>query len=114
MRNRVRRALRSVLASRAFARKQARVARRKTNRSLIEVEGVIKHVDPVGRELPVIVDGVCMNFFVPIQCTICMNDERVKLQLLQPQDRARLAYSVEHGITTAHSITVATFTAAPL
>jgi hypothetical protein len=73
---------------------------------LIATEGIIQHVDPVGRELPVLIDGVSMNFYVPLQCTICLNNSPVKMRLLQPMDRARLEYSVEHGISTAHSITV--------
>ena len=104
MRNRIRRALRAVLASQVITGRFRPSC--EFGADVREVEGVIQQVDPVGRELPVLVDGVAIQFFVPLHCNISLNDEPVKMRLLQPRDRARLAYSVEHGVTTALAITV--------
>jgi hypothetical protein len=106
MRNRIRRVLRAVLAAQTSPKSSMQNSRGPLDYALIATEGVIQQVDPVGRELPVLINGVSKNFYVPLQCTICLNDEPVKMRLLQPQDRARLEYSVEHGVSTAHSITV--------
>ena len=106
MRNRIRRALRAVLASNAFNKTEHRPAAYTPCRSAREVEGIIQHVDPVGRELPVLVGGTPINFYVPLDCCISVNESPAKMRLLQPRDRARLEFTVEHGVTTAHSITV--------
>src|SRR5262245_8119622 len=106
MRNRIRRVLRAMLAAQALPRSTNHSSRGPLDYALIATEGVIQQVDPVGRELPMLIDGVSRNFYVPLQCMISLNHEPVKMRLLQPQDRARLEYSVEHGISTAHSITV--------
>jgi len=95
-----------MLATQPTATSARKMRRYATQTNVIEAEGVIQQVDPVGRELPVLVDGVPMHFYVPLHCTISLNDEPVKMRLLQPRDRARLEYSVQHGISTVHSITV--------
>lgn len=105
MRNRIRRVLRAVLAAQSSPKLNQK-PRGPVEYALIATEGVIQQVDPVGRELPVLINGVSKNFYVPLQCMISLNDEPVKMRLLQPHDRARLEYSVEHGVSTAHSITV--------
>ena len=104
MRNRIRRALRDVLAASAEQR-EFRTSPEAGSR-VRQVEGVIQQVDPVGRELPVVVAGVAINFYVPLHCDICVNDESARMRLLQPSDRARLAFFVEHGVSRALSITV--------
>jgi hypothetical protein len=104
MRNRIRRALRSVVAASAEQRKLQ--ASPETSSRVRQVEGIIQQVDPVGREMPVVVDGVAINFYVPLHCDISVNDEPARMRLLQPRDRARLAFFVEHGISRALSITV--------
>jgi len=104
MRNRIRRALRSVLA--ASVEQQKLRATPEAGSRVRQVEGVIQQVDPVGREMPVVVDGVAINFYVPLHCDISVNDEPARMRLLQPRDRARLAFSVEHGVSRALSITV--------
>ena len=106
MRNRIRRVLRAVMAAQGPPKESNRNPLGPLHFAMIATEGVIQQVDPVGRELPVLIDGVSRNFYVPLQCSISLNDEPVKMRLLQPQDRARLEYTVEHGISTAHSITV--------
>src|SRR5262245_33682262 len=106
MRNRIRRVLRAVMAAQASPKSSNQNLRGPLDYALIATEGVIQQVDPVGRELPVLIDGVSHNFYVPLQCTISLNDEPVKMRVLQPHDHARLEYFVEHGISTAHSITV--------
>jgi hypothetical protein len=77
-----------------------------TSSRVRQVEGIIQQVDPVGREMPVVVDGVAINFYVPLHCDISVNDEPARMRLLQPRDRARLAFFVEHGVSRVLSITV--------
>ena len=71
-----------------------------------QVEGVIQSVDPIGREL-VLLDGRERSFYVPLDCPIILNEERVKLRLLQPMDRATVRYTREHSHAVARSIVVA-------
>jgi len=104
MRNRIRRALRAVLAADALKREFRALP--EAGSRVRQVEGIIQQVDPVGRELPVVVDGVAINFYVPLHCDISVDDEPARMRLLQPRDRARLAFSVEHGVSRALSITV--------
>jgi hypothetical protein len=104
MRNRVRRALRGSIAS--YVHSSSQPVRPPVPKDAGEVEGVIQHVDPVGRELPVLVNGASVHFYVPFQCTISINDEVVRMPYLRALDRARLSYSVEHGVLTAHTISV--------
>jgi hypothetical protein len=104
MRNRIRRALRSVLAASAEQQKLRKSP--EAGSRVRQVEGIIQQVDPVGREMPVVVDGVSIKFYVPLHCDISLNDEPARMRLLQPRDRARLAFSVEHGVSRALSITV--------
>ena len=104
MRNRIRRALRSVLAASAEQQKLRKSP--EAGSRVRQVEGIIQQVDPVGREMPVVVDGVSIKFYVPLHCDISLNDEPARMRLLQPRDRARLAFFVEHGVSRALSITV--------
>src|SRR5690242_10391250 len=52
-----------------------------------EAEGVIQQVDSVNRDLKVLVQGRVTLFDVPVDCTILLHGEAVKLRLLQPRDR---------------------------
>lgn len=114
MRNRIRRALRAMLAAQGSLTPAKPRPHGIGHFTLIAAEGVIQQVDPVSRQLPVLIDGVPKNFYVPLQCNISLNDAPVKMRLLQPRDRARLEYSVQHGVSTAHSITVQCCGASPL
>src|SRR5436309_5362356 len=107
MGNRIRHALRSVIAAGVLNRKEWSMPSQDTTDPFHEVEGIIQQVDPVGRELPVLVNGLPMNFYVPLDCNISVKRERVRMRLLQPDDHVCLIYSVEHGVTIARSIRVA-------
>jgi hypothetical protein len=111
MRNRIRCALRAMLAAQGPTRiaeqRRPNIERRISMHSpIFTAVGVIQQVDPVSRQLPVLVDGVAMNLYVPLNCNIWLNDEPVKMRVLQPSDRARVEYSIQHGVSTAHSIAV--------
>jgi hypothetical protein len=71
-----------------------------------EAEGIIQAVDPVGRELTLAVDGTIVTFYVPLDCPIMLNDERVKMRLLQPMDRACVQYSQRSEHPIACSVVV--------
>ncbi len=104
MRNRFRRLLCSVITSHVMAERVAR--HRATGDSIDEVEGRVLQVDPVGREMPVLVNDTTVNFYVPLDCRIELSGESVRMRHLHPQDRVRVTFSVEHGVTIAHAINV--------
>ena len=106
MRNRIRHALRSVIVAGVLSRKVSGIPSHEPIACFHEVVGIIQQVDPVARELAVLVNGVPMIFYVPLDCDICVNDERVRMRLLQPNDHVGVVYSVEHGVTIARSISV--------
>jgi hypothetical protein len=71
-----------------------------------EAEGLIHVVDPISRELVLLTKKVPVAFYVPLDCLITLNEERVKLRLLQPMDRATVLFTQEHGRAVARSIVV--------
>jgi hypothetical protein len=102
--------VRSRQALRAFVaaigderRKQTMSALNDRNRA----EGVIETLDPVNREMTLLVGGEFKAFYVPLDCWILLNDERVKLRMLQPLDRAIVAFARSEGHLVARSIKVA-------
>src|SRR5262245_10960436 len=75
------------------------------NRRVIhQVRGTVRQVDPVSREVRLLVAGELLDFVVPPDCVIVVNDERVKLRLLQPGDEGELSYSWLGPVAFAHSI----------
>ncbi len=78
--------------------------------SLLHVEGIIQRVDALAREVAVRIDGVEVIFDVPADCVVLLYGERVKLRLLQPQDRAVIAYSPRQLPPTAQLIEVMNWT----
>lgn len=70
------------------------------------IEGDIRRIDPIGRELDVHAAGTAVSFDVPPGCPITLRGERVKLRLLQPRDRVRVSYTEAHGRRVADGIEV--------
>ncbi len=69
-------------------------------------EGAVCQVDTINRELTLLVDHSRVIFDVPPDCTILLRGDRVRLRVVQPRDRARVAYAVCRGRLVAHSIDV--------
>jgi hypothetical protein len=89
-------------------------------------EGVIRSVDPLNRELvlgvgpgskgPVADESVedsreSVTFHVPLDCLILLNQERVRMRMLQPLDRAAVSFTCGSGQLgsehlVAHSICI--------
>jgi hypothetical protein len=63
-------------------------------------------VDLISRELVARVNDDSMKFYVPLDCKIVLNDEPVKLRLLQPMDRAKVVYFLDQGTGVARSVVV--------
>jgi hypothetical protein len=59
----------------------------------LRVDGVVRRVDPVRRELEVLSAGARVIFDVRPGCVVTLRGERVKLRLVQPRDRVRVAYT---------------------
>jgi hypothetical protein len=75
-------------------------------RPVLYADGVVRRVDPVGRELHVVVAGTFVSFDVGPECVVTLRGERVKLRMIQPQDRARVAYTSEPGALVAAVVDV--------
>ncbi len=69
-------------------------------------EGIVCQVDVINRELALLAKGTRVVFDVPPDCTIVLRNERVRLRLVQPRDRARVTYALRRGRPTARSIHV--------
>src|SRR3954463_3539411 len=65
---------------------------RNSRESALEAEAVIHRVDPVNRELAALVEGVLVTIDVPPACEVILRGERIKLRMVQPRDRVRVAY----------------------
>jgi hypothetical protein len=82
-------------------------------RPTLQCEGVVRRVDLVGREVLVHVAGTPVSFDVRLGCVITLRGERVKLRLIQPRDRVRVAYTESQGARVADAIEVRTGGPAP-
>lgn len=60
---------------------------------VLEAEAVVCRIDPVNRELAALVEGACVTIYVPPDCEVILRGERVKLRMVQPRDRLRVAYT---------------------
>ena len=69
-------------------------------------DGVVRRVDPVGRELDVHVAGTSVSFDIRPDCVITLRGERVKLRLVQPLDRVRVAFTEWRGVRIADAVEV--------
>jgi hypothetical protein len=77
-----------------------------TRRTTREVEGIVRRVDPICRELDVHIAGTAISCDVPRDCPITLRGERVKFRLLQPQDRVRIVLTESDGSRIAEAIDV--------
>jgi hypothetical protein len=80
---------------------------KRTNRMpVLEAEAVVHRVDPVNRELTALVGGVPVTIYVPPDSEVVLRGERVKLRMVQPRDRLRVAYTELAGSLVARAIEV--------
>jgi hypothetical protein len=75
-------------------------------RHLVEINGVVRRVDPAAREVEVQVAGTPISFDLRPDCVITLRGERVKLRLIQPRDRVRVKYTEHHGARVADAVEV--------
>ena len=106
MRFQTRRAMKSMIAACLLTERGQPVNHTTTNNPVVQLQGTIVAVDPISRELHVQAGSEIREFYVPLGCSIVLNDERVKLRMLQPFDPAIIVYSQEHDTAYALSITV--------
>lgn len=71
-----------------------------------EIDGIVRRVDLVGREMEVHVAGIPVSLDVRPDCVITLRGERVKFRLIQPRDRVRAKYTEHAGIRFAETIEV--------
>jgi hypothetical protein len=69
---------------------------RHNSKPLLEAEAVVRRVNPVNREVTVLVGEALVAIYVPPDCGVFLHGERVKLRLVQPGDRVRVTYT-DHG-----------------
>ncbi|HJZ53351.1 MAG TPA: hypothetical protein VKE74_00240 [Gemmataceae bacterium] len=75
-------------------------------RSSEELDGIVRRVDPVGREVEVHVGGIPISLDIRPDCVITLRGERVKLRLIQPRDWVRVKYTEHSGARVADTIEV--------
>jgi hypothetical protein len=75
-------------------------------RSSEEIDGIVRRVDPVRREVEVHGAGLPVRLDVRPDCVITLRGERVKLRLIQPRDRVRVKYTERSGARVADTIEV--------
>ena len=61
-------------------------------------DGIVQHVDTVGREVRLLLSTGAAVVDVPMDCPILLRGERVKLRMLQNGDRVRLTYTSGGGL----------------
>lgn len=69
-----------------------------------EIDGVIRQVDAINRDMILLAGGRQELVDVPSHCSIVLNGETVKLRLLQPGDHVRIIYLDQNNIRTAQCI----------
>jgi hypothetical protein len=106
MRYQTRRAMKSMVAACLLSERAQPMNDRATIRPIERSNGTILEVDPVRRELRMEVGNDVLSFYVPLACLVTLNNERVKLRMLQPCDHATIDCAQEYGISYALSITV--------
>jgi hypothetical protein len=70
------------------------------------VEGTVKRVDTVEREITVMLPRGLAVFDVPSHCCILLRGESVKLRLIQPRDPIRITYLDLNGRLIAQMLEV--------
>jgi hypothetical protein len=82
-------------------------------RPIVHIDGVVRRVDPVGREVEVHVAGATVSFDIRPDCVITLRGERVKLRMIQPRDRVRVTYTERQGARVADAVEVSTDSPVP-
>jgi hypothetical protein len=83
-------------------------------RAIVHIDGVVRRVDPVSREVEVHVGGATVSFDVRPDCVVTLRGERVKLRMVQPRDRVRVTYTERQDARVADAVEVSTDSPAPL
>ena len=105
MRNRIRRALRALIAGSLCTKTEPPGSSPRPNAVAAKVRGTILQIDPLGREVVLVVNGAAMSFHVPLDSIVRLNGKRIKLRMLEPLDQAQVLYTVENAVPIAHAIT---------
>ena len=69
-------------------------------------EGIVLHVDTVGREVCLLLSTGAAVIDVPLDCPIVLRGERVKLRLLQTGDQVRITYMRKRGLNLCQFLEV--------
>ena len=70
------------------------------------IEGTVLRVDIINRELAVFAGGMRVVIDVPADCRIVLRGEPVKLRMLQPLDRVRVACNISDRLPIANAVEV--------
>jgi len=82
-------------------------------RPVVHLDGIVRRVNPVSREVDVHAAGTTVSIDVRPDCVITLRGERVKLRMLQPRDRVRVTYIEHQGTRVAAAVEVRTGSATP-
>jgi hypothetical protein len=82
-------------------------------RPVVHLDGVVRRVNPVSREVEVHAAGTTVSIDVRPDCVITLRGERVKLRMIQPRDRVRVTYTEHQDTRVAAAVEVRTGCPAP-
>jgi hypothetical protein len=68
--------------------------------------GTVQSVDPLGREISVLLPTGRAVFYVPSDCPTYLRGERIKLRIVQPGDEVRVTFVREGGVLFAKALEV--------
>ena len=61
-------------------------------------QGTVQRLDPLGREIVVLLPTGSKVFYVPPDCPTYLRGERIKLRIAQPKDEVRVTFAQEDGV----------------
>lgn len=67
--------------------------RTRNRKRVLRAEAIVHRVDTINRELSVLIGSVPVAIHVSRDCDVVLRGERVKLPMIQPSDRLRIAYA---------------------
>ena len=63
-----------------------------------QAEAVVHRINPITRELAASINNTPVAVYVPPGCDVTLRGERVKLRMVQPGDRVRMAYVADGAL----------------
>ena len=69
-------------------------------------QGTVQSLDPLGREIVVLLPTGREVFYVPPDCPTYLRGERIKLRIAQPRDEVRVTFAEEEGVLSVKRLEI--------